>query len=253
MGASARAAGCMPRISSVVCLGGPDPWTRRPRDPLDAADIQQLATLPVVATLELRSRHLADRRGWWLLVAMDCLDVAGVAAVATLTTLRSLNVFGFELGPAGAEVLAGRLRQLTRLDIGQNTLGQEGVSAIAQLTGLEYLDVSFNLIRGHGLAALEPLTRLSELNAADNYCSESAAVIAAALTNLRALHLNSYDADFSSQLTDASLAALEGMPLLTLLCLDSELEPEYGCFGQVVKRHGLPDLQLEFAPLWDID
>ena len=145
-----------------------------------------------------------------------------------------------------AEVLARGLWQLTRLEISDNSICEEGVSAIAQLTGLEYLDVSYNFINGHGLAALGPLTRLSVLNAANNYCSaQSAAVIAGALTNLRALHLNSNDAEFCSQLTDASLAALKGMPLLEQLTLDGDRS----CDGAplVVKRNGLPDLHLKFV------
>ena len=83
-------------------------------------------------------------------------------AVADMRNLLTLKMPASDLSPRNVRTLA-KNRTITRLDISQNTAGEEGCEALSRMASLRALDIGNNEIMGAG-AHLSRLRNLSELN-----------------------------------------------------------------------------------------
>jgi Leucine-rich repeat (LRR) protein len=86
--------------------------------------------------------------------------VPGLAQrLAALTQLTSLNLYGNEIGAAGAASLAA-LTQLTSLNLWGNHIGAAGAASLAALTQLTSLDLESNGIEVVRLFWTAPIVNL---------------------------------------------------------------------------------------------
>ncbi len=90
----------------------------------------------------------------------------------------------------GVKALA-KLTNLTKLDLWNNNIGEEGAKALDELTNLTELNLGSNNIGEEGAKALAKLTNLTELNLGSNNIGEEGAKALAKLTNLTELNLGS--------------------------------------------------------------
>ncbi|EKX42123.1 hypothetical protein GUITHDRAFT_141588 [Guillardia theta CCMP2712] len=130
-------------------------------------------------------------------------DICGLAALfaeslvltehqnmSTATSLQTLTLRGCKIGPSGARALAVGMEagcSITSLDLGDNSIGTEGCTALSfplkatSKCAIKYLNLSSNEIRNDGLSALSPglltNTSLVCLRLAMNYIRPQGAMI----------------------------------------------------------------------------
>uniref|UniRef100_A0A6U5YUA4 F-box domain-containing protein n=1 Tax=Guillardia theta TaxID=55529 RepID=A0A6U5YUA4_GUITH len=128
------------------------------------------------------------------LVGTTSLRASGVlkifANMSTATSLQTLTLRGCKIGPSGARALAVGMEagcSITSLDLGDNSIGTEGCTALSfplkatSKCAIKYLNLSSNEIRNDGLSALSPglltNTSLVCLRLAMNYIRPQGAMI----------------------------------------------------------------------------
>jgi GTPase SAR1 family protein len=90
----------------------------------------------------------------------------------SLASVTSLNLWGNNIGEAGAKELA-TLTALTSLDLRDNTIGDAGAKELATLTALTSLDLRNNTIGEAGAKELATLTALTSLDLGGNTIGEA--------------------------------------------------------------------------------
>jgi Leucine-rich repeat (LRR) protein len=178
---------------------------------------QELRDKPKIHQLTERVEGLAERLvGLSHLTSLNLwgndIGDAGAASLAALTQLTSLNLAGNQIGAAGAASLAA-LTQLTSLDLGGNQIGDAGAASLAALTQLTSLDLGGNQIGDAGAASLAALTQLTSLDLTGNQIGAAGAASLAALTQLTSLNLG------NNQIGAAGAASLAALTQLTSLDL----------------------------------
>jgi len=162
------------------------------------------------------------------LTQLEVLDLARnrltnlPSSLATLTQLTNLDLWGNEIGDAGAAHLAG-LTHLTNLNLGGNNIGDAGAPHLAGLTHLTNLNLMSNEIGDAGAAHLAGLTLLTNLNLWGNNIGDAGAAHLAGLTLLTNLDL------MSNEIGDITpLAALDHLENIDLShCALSNAHPTF--------------------------
>ncbi len=144
-------------------------------------------------------------RGYRTVYLLRRVSTHLAAALGDLDQLRSLLWMDLSIGAAGAEVVAARLVNLSRLVL-IGAIGDRGASAIATLENLESLDLTENGIGDEGATQLARLTSLSSLGLSGNSISDRGVVALAKLSQLSSLNLSSNRA-----ISDVGAQALSGL------------------------------------------
>ena len=200
--------------------------------------------------------HLRDSVDQWPRVLQDKPRIyqlkepveALAERLGQLTDLTSLQLWGCEIGDAGAAALAA-LTQLTSLHLGGNKISDAGAAALATLTQLTSLHLGGNKISDAGAAALAALTQLTSLTLRNNEISDAGAAALADLTQLTSLDLE------NNQIGDAGAASLAALTQLTSLNLSDN--PVVGSTPFSTMRR-LTSLNLtktkiqDLSPLWPL-
>jgi Leucine-rich repeat (LRR) protein len=168
-----------------------------------------------------------------------------------LSRLRKLNLRGTQAGDLGLRNLGLERCALTDLELGNTTVSDVGLDAVASCVNLRRLGLGYTLVQGDGLAKLATPGTLIDLDFKGNGLSENGAEAIAHLRKLQRLDL-SYSDVADKHL--ASLANLENLTYLDLTATDigdealaalrplrnlSELMLNYGRFTE----RGLKSLQ----------
>ena len=163
---------------------------------LYSATAQALAEVPNLNSLESLSMAGND-------LGED--GVRALAHAARLSRLRELSLHGNQLSAAGARAFCSEpVFRLSKLLLGNNRIGSEGVAAIArgaQFADLAWLDLQANEVGNLGLEALvgSPyLWRLEHLNLANNHIGARGVQIlteSPLLANLTYLNLKENEID----------------------------------------------------------
>ena len=192
---------------NVYLLDSVDQW---PRELQDKPRIYQLKE-PVGALAERLGQltQLTSLNLWG-----NQIGAAGAASLAALTQLTSLTLAYNMIGDAGAAALEA-LTQLTSLNLWHNTIGDEGAAALKAFTQLTSLDISGNEIHPEGAASLTALTQLTSLDIGSNWIGDMGAASLAALTQLTSINLE------NNEIGDAGAASLAALTQLTSINLEN--------------------------------
>lgn len=150
-------------------------------------------------------------------------DEATLPGLADLTQLEELMVDGCGFKSSTAAVnIAKALPKLKRLSIGNNTIGDDGLAAIANMADLEELHMIGCRTSDKGLPVLSKLKKLEKLSVGPRATDDGMKSVAAC-TSLRELRL------FNTDTTDKCLQELGRLPQL------KELNINNGVFGKVTE------------------
>ena len=183
-----------------------------------------LAELKSLGRLRSPQAHLERHHGQWpgafvgnaadrnLVSELHASDRCRAEVFRGMPRLKYLYLNETAVTDAGAKELA-RLWGLTRLDLTNTQIGDEGIGYLAGLTRLEMLILNGTQVTNAGLAQIEPLKSLGYLGLAATAIDDDAWHTIARLQLLEVLDLN------ETQVTEAGLAAVEAMPKLhSLAC-----------------------------------
>ncbi|MEZ6057213.1 MAG: hypothetical protein R3C01_10970 [Planctomycetaceae bacterium] len=164
--------------------------------------------------------------------------------------LKRLVLVGFGLDAAGAIAIAEHLRQLTSLDLSENSIGEAGAVAIAEhLHQLTSLNLGGNSINEAGAVAIaQHLHQLTSLDLGSNSVGDEGAV--AIVQNLH--QLTSLDLG-SNSISDAGAVAIaRHLYKLTSLSLDGNSIRDAGAVAIAQHLHQLTSLNLRFNSIDDV-
>jgi internalin A len=137
------------------------------------ADVEQVASMKTVKTLDLSLTYVSDR-GIERLKALDHLEALNLSSAEFITDaaiaflrghrqLKTLNLRGTDVTDTSLAYVA-ELPQLTSLDIAFTQITDVGLEHLASLAQLEELDLGGNKISGAGLHVLKLLPKLRKLS-----------------------------------------------------------------------------------------
>jgi hypothetical protein len=155
-------------------------WTTRTLTLPGAVKEQDYATLAggIFSCVNLQDKKLAAKD-------IDAL----LEAFKGTITLKELNLGYNSIGNEGARALAQNTT-LIKLHLGSNHVGDEGARALAQNTTLTWLNLWDNTLGDEGARALAQDTTLTSLNLRGNYVRGEGARCLAQNTTLTALNLS---------------------------------------------------------------
>jgi Leucine Rich repeat len=213
-----------------------------------------LPCLPQLKYIVLAGPRVSDRAITYLqklpqLQELGLYDVGihseGIGQLAQCPGLSNISLYGQFVSDAHLKAipLGDRLRifQLLRTP----NVGDEGVSALANLKGLEYLDIySAPKVTNSGIAALSQLQHLKSLNILGTAMTDGALPDIGKLTNLEFLRLDGHP------ISDAGVTALVGLKNLRYLQL-LETRITNAAMGTIGKFSELEDLGLSYTQVGD--
>lgn len=165
-------------------------------------DLQHLAGLKNLRELEITSYE-------------DDFTGAGLALLAACQELRVLRLRGSRVGQGEGIAAVKQFARLRVLDIGDTSVSDAGLAAVAGLTELEAILLPEE-ITDAGLAHLAGLTRLRELNLSQRPITDAGLMHLAKLDALESLALYGVEG-----INGSGLAALEGAEKLAELDLSA--------------------------------
>jgi hypothetical protein len=184
--------------------------------PIDEAGVKELASLTRLKVLTLSGgAKVGD---------------SAFRDLAPLKDLEELSVEGMRLGNTAGLHIAAAFPKLRRLNIGNNQIGDVGVSALAGLSSLKILHLHGTRVTDVGLAALTRLAPLEELQVSFREVTDKSAKILSGCKNLRVLHL------FHTEVTDKGLQELRKLQHLKELELRGS-KISNAAIAQFIKEH----------------
>ncbi|CAM9100486.1 unnamed protein product [Heterosigma akashiwo] len=144
---------------------------------------------------ELTTRGFSGISSFHKLKKLDvfsaALDDAALLYLAEIPGLEELDSCGGRLTDTGIQTISTYLKNLTRLNVSQNTrIGNPGAQSLAQLTKLKSLNVSYTSINHIGVKEFKELQNLETLSLYGCSISETdSSELTSVLPSLRCIRL----------------------------------------------------------------
>jgi hypothetical protein len=209
------------------------------------SDLRVLRDFPKVAHLDLgrtaiTDRALAEIKPMDQLVDISLLKtkVINFAALCDFPNLTQLNLNGTGITDGDLAALKPMEQRLTRLNLAQTRITDEGLTQLQGLTNLESLDLHRTAVTGNALANLRGMKKLVVLQLDYTLADDAAAGAFRELQSLNQIHLT------NTRITDACLPSIAALPELVILNVSGTAVSDEGV-ASFEKMKKLKDLSIQ--------